>query len=304
MQQALPTTFGLKVAGWVDALDRHRSRLEETRPRVLALQFGGAVGTLAALGHQGMDVAITLGRELDLPFPNVPWHGHRDRVAEVATIMGLCAGTLGKIARDISLETQTEVAEVFEPSAPGRGGSSTLPHKRNPVACAVVLSAATRVPGLVATVLAAMVQEHERGLGGWHAEWETIPEIIRLTGGALHHLTATMMELEIDGSKMRDNLEITHGLIFAEAAQMLLAQVVGRQTAHEIVEAASNRARAEHRDLREVLAHDAAVTKHLSNQDLDKLFDPREYLGEASRLIDSVLQAHAARHVKLSRSNE
>ena len=304
MQQALPTTFGLKVAGWVDALDRHRSRLEETRHRVLVLQFGGAVGTLAALGNQGMDVATTLGRELDLPVPNVPWHGHRDRVAEVATVMGLCAGTLGKIARDISLETQTEVAEVFEPSSPGRGGSSTLPHKRNPVACAVVLSAATRVPGLVASVLAAMVQEHERGLGGWHAEWEAIPEIIRLTGGALHHLTATVMELEIDGSKMRDNLEITHGLIFAEVAQMLLAQAVGRQTAHEIVEAASNRARAEHRDLREVLAHDAAVTKHLSNQDLDKLFDPREYLGETSRLIDSVLQAHAARHVKLSRSNE
>jgi 3-carboxy-cis,cis-muconate cycloisomerase len=304
MQQALPTTFGLKVAGWVDALDRHRSRLEETRHRVLVLQFGGAVGTLAALGNQGMDVAATLGRELDLPVPNVPWHGHRDRMAEVAAIMGLCAGTLGKIARDISLETQTEVAEVFEPSAPGRGGSSTLPHKRNPVACAVVLSAATRVPGLVASVLAAMVQEHERGLGGWHAEWEAIPEIIRLTSGALHYLTAAMMELEIDGSKMRDNLEITRGLIFAEAAQMLLAQVVGRQTAHEIVEAASNRARAEHRDLREVLAHDVAVTKHLSNQDLDKLFDPREYLGEASRLIDSVLQAHAARHVKLSRSNE
>ncbi|MGA8266405.1 MAG: lyase family protein, partial [Candidatus Acidiferrales bacterium] len=250
------------------------------------------------------DVATALGRELDLPVPKIPWHGHRDRVVEVATVMGLCAGTLGKIARDISLETQTEVAEVFEPSGPGRGGSSTLPHKRNPVACAVVLSAANRVPGLVASVLAAMVQEHERGLGGWHAEWEAIPEIIRLTGGALHHLAAMTMELEIDDSKMRENLEITHGLIFAEAAQMLLAQAVGRQTAHEIVEAASNRARAEHRDLREVLAHDAAVTKHLSDQELDKLFDPREYLGEASRLIDAVLQAHAARHAKLSRSNE
>ena len=213
MQQALPTTFGLKVAGWVDVLDRHRSRLEETRHRVLVLQFGGAVGTLAALGNRGMDVAAALGRELDLPVPNLSWHGHRDRVAEVATLMGLYAGTLGKIARDISLETQTEVAEVFEPSAPGRGGSSTLPHKRNPVACAVVLSAATRVPGLVASVLAAMVQEHERGLGGWHAEWEAIPEIIRLTGGALHHLTAAVMELEIDGSKMRENLEITHGQI-------------------------------------------------------------------------------------------
>ncbi|MFZ0038875.1 MAG: 3-carboxy-cis,cis-muconate cycloisomerase [Candidatus Acidiferrales bacterium] len=304
MQQALPTTLGLKVAGWVDALDRHRLRIEEIRQRALVLQFGGAVGTLAALGNRGMDVATALGRELDLPVPKIPWHGHRDRVVEVATVMGLCAGTLGKIARDISLETQTEVAEVFEPSGPGRGGSSTLPHKRNPVACAVVLSAANRVPGLVASVLAAMVQEHERGLGGWHAEWEAIPEIIRLTGGALHHLAAMTMELEIDDSKMRENLEITHGLIFAEAAQMLLAQAVGRQTAHEIVEAASNRARAEHRDLREVLAHDAAVTKHLSDQELDKLFDPREYLGEASRLIDAVLQAHAARHAKLSRSNE
>ena len=304
MQQALPATFGLKVAGWLDAVDRHRARLSETRRRALVLQFGGAVGTLAALGNRGEGVAAALSRELDLPLPSLSWHSHRDRVAEVATTLGLCAGTFGKLARDLSLESQTEVAEVFEPSAPGRGGSSTLPHKRNPVTAAVVLSAATRVPGLVSTVLSAMVQEHERGLGGWHAEWETIPEIIRLTGGALHHLNAIVLELDVDTAKMRENLEITQGLIFAEAAQMLLARSVGKQTAHEIVEAACIRARSGHRDLREVLARDAAVTKHWSAQDLDRLFDPREYLGEASRFIDNVLQAHANRRMKSAAGKE
>jgi 3-carboxy-cis,cis-muconate cycloisomerase len=298
MQQALPTTFGLKAAGWLDAIDRHRSRLADVQRRSVVLQFGGAVGTLAALGNRGNEVAAALGRELALPVPEISWHAHRDRIAEVAAMFGLIAGTLGKIARDIALETQTEVAEVFEPSGPGRGGSSTMPHKRNPVTAAVVLAAAIRVPGLVSTVLSAMTQEHERGLGGWHAEWETVPEIICLTGGALHHLTDTMTGLEIDTAKMRDNLDITHGLIFAEAVQMALAPAVGRQAAHEIVEAASNRARAEHRELRDVLAKDPAVAKHLSAQELDKLFDPQQYLGEADRLIEVVLKAPALRGPK------
>src|SRR6266536_363688 len=165
MQHALPTTFGVKVAGWLDAMNRHRERFAETKARVLVLQFGGAVGTMAALGKKGLQVAEALAAELHVGLPTMPWHTQRDRVAEVATTLGLCTGTLGKIARDISLHMQTEIAEVFEPAGEGRGGSSTMPHKRNPVSAAVALAAATRVPGLVSTMLSAMVQEDERGVG-------------------------------------------------------------------------------------------------------------------------------------------
>jgi 3-carboxy-cis,cis-muconate cycloisomerase len=295
MQQALPTTFGLKVAGWLDAIDRHRARLSETQERCLVLQFGGAVGTMAALGARGLDVAANLAKELQLPLPELPWHSHRDRMAEIATTLGLFTGTLGKIARDISLHTQTEVGEVFEPSAEGRGGSSTLPHKRNPVTCAVVLSAATRVPPLVSTLLACLVQEQERGLGSWHAEWETLPDIVRLTAGALHHLTSTVSELEIDAERMRQNLDVTHGLIFAEAVTMSLAEKMPRSDAHELVQQACKRAQNNRRDLRAVLAQDAIVKSNLSEAELDRLFTPAKYVGVADQLIDRVLASSTAR---------
>jgi 3-carboxy-cis,cis-muconate cycloisomerase len=304
MQQALPTTFGMKVAGWLDAVDRHRNRLDDVRRRSLVVQFGGAVGTLAALGDRGLDVSRALGEELGLGVPDIPWHSHRDRIGEVATVLGLCTGTLGKIARDISLYTQTEFAEVFEPDAPGRGGSSTLPQKRNPVAAAVVLAAATRVPGLVGTILSAMVQEEERGLGGWHAEWETMPELIGLTGGALHHLTDTIEGLEVDPSKMLENLNLTHGLIFAEAVQMALAKSIGRMAAHDCVEAASTKSLAEQRELRAVLSEDAEVTKHLKPADLDRLFNPREYIGKAHEFVDRVLLAHSNRRKSAAGESE
>jgi 3-carboxy-cis,cis-muconate cycloisomerase len=295
MQQALPTTFGLKAAGWLDAIDRHRARLAETQERCLVLQFGGAVGTMAALGARGLDVAANLSKELQLPLPELPWHSHRDRMAEIATTLGLCCGTLGKIARDISLHTQTEVGEVFEPSADGRGGSSTMPHKRNPVTCAVVLSAAARVPPLVSTMLGAMVQEQERGLGGWHAEWETLPEIVRLTAGALHHLTTTVSELEIDQERMRQNLDITHGLIFAEAVAMALAEKMPRSDAHELAQLACKRAQSSRRDLRSVLAQDAIMKANLSDTELDRLFTPANYLGVADQFIDRVLASSTER---------
>lgn len=210
-------------------------------------------------------------------------------MAEISTTLGLCCGTLGKIARDISLQTQTEVGEVFEPSADGRGGSSTMPHKRNPVTCAVVLSAAARVPPLVNTMLAALVQEQERGLGGWHAEWETLPEIVRLTAGALHHLTTTVSELEINTERMRANLDVTHGLIFAEAVTMALAEKMARGDAHELVQNACARAQSSRRDLRSVLAQDAIVKASLSGTELDRLFAPANYLGVADQFIDRVL---------------
>jgi 3-carboxy-cis,cis-muconate cycloisomerase len=298
MQQALPTTFGFIVAGWLDALLRNRERLHEAGKRGIVLQFGGAAGTLAALEDHGIEVAKALGKELSLPVPDVSWHSHRDRIAEVATALGLCTGTLGKIARDISLHTQTEIGEIFEPGGEGRGGSSTLPHKRNPVTCAVVLAAAIRVPGLVSTILSAMIQEEERGLGGWHAEWETMPELIGIAGGALHHLADSIHGLEIDKAKMRENLEITHGLIYSEAVQMALAARMGRGAAHEHVQAASKLAVEEHRELREVIKSDAEIAKHLSAKEIDRLFNPKEYLGVADELIDRVLQAHASRNPK------
>jgi 3-carboxy-cis,cis-muconate cycloisomerase len=292
MQQALPTTFGAKVAGWLDAVDRHRERLRETERRALVLQFGGAVGTLAALNDRGAEVKKFLAEELRLALPELPWHSHRDRIAEVATTLGLCVGTLGKIARDIALHAQTEIAEVFEPAAEGRGGSSTMPQKRNPVTAAVVLAAATRLPPLVSTILTAMVQEEERGLGGWHAEWETLPEIVRLAAGAVHHMAETAPRLEVAAERMKQNLELTHGLIYAEAVTMALAQHMGKTAAHKLVESACARAQKEKRHLREIIGEDAQVSKHLSAAELKGLFDPRRYLGEAEPFVDRVLAAH------------
>lgn len=292
MQQAIPTSFGLKLAGWLDALDRHRARLRETQQRCLVLQFGGAVGTLASLHTKGLDVAQALAEDLRLPLPTLPWHAHRDRIAEIATTLGLLCGTLGKIGCDISLLMQTEIAEITEPSGEGRGGSSTMPHKRNPITSAVLLSAATRVPALVGTMLSAMPQQNERGLGGWHAEWETLPEIVQLAGGALHHLSETLPGMEIHPQKMRENLEVTHGLIFAEAVAMALGEELGKQTAHELIEGACRRATAEGRHLREILSQDSAISKHLSPAKIDQLFDPGQYLGVADSLITRALKAH------------
>ncbi len=291
MQQAVPTVFGLKAAGWLDALCRHRQRLHEVRSRVLVLQFGGAAGTLASLGMRGLEVAQALAEELKLALPTLPWHANRDRLAEVAAALALLVGTLGKMARDISLQMQTEIAEVSEPAGEGRGGSSTMPQKRNPVACAVILSAADRVPALASVMLAAMSQENERGLGGWHAEWETLPELVRLTAGALHHMVATIAGLEIDANRMRQNLEITHGLIFAEAVTMALAKPMGKAAAHQVIEAASRKAIQEKKHLREVLSENREVTAHLSNQELEKLFDPLGYTGVASHFIDRAIAA-------------
>jgi 3-carboxy-cis,cis-muconate cycloisomerase len=291
MQHALPTTFGVKVAGWLDAMNRHRERFAETRSRVLVLQFGGAVGTLAALREKGLQVAEALAAELHLGLPTMPWHTQRDRVAEVATTLGLCTGTLGKIARDISLHMQTEIAEVFEPAGEGRGGSSTMPHKRNPVSAAVVLAAATRIPGLVSTMLSAMVQEDERGLGDWHAEWETLPEIFRLTAGALHQMATIVPHLEVDPARMRHNLDATHGLIFAEAVTMALGTHIGKSAAHTLVEGASRQTRESGNLLREVLAQNQTVTERLTSEELDRLFAPENYLGAAEEFVDRVIDA-------------
>jgi 3-carboxy-cis,cis-muconate cycloisomerase len=289
MQHAVPTTLGIKFAGWLDALGRHRERFREARNRCLVLQFGGAAGTLAALGSEGGNIARHLSEQLKLPLPQMPWHSHRDRLSEIATTLGLLTGTLGKIARDIALHMQTEIDELREPAEEGRGGSSTMPHKRNPVACAMILASAIRVPGLVATMLSAMVQEDERGLGGWHAEWETLPEIVCLTAGALHHLTDVVPRLEIDVKRVRENLELTKGLIFAEAITGALGEKISRSQARELIDAASERAIKEKRHLRDVINDDEKIASRLSAEQLDNLFDARNYTGTSSEFIDRVI---------------
>jgi 3-carboxy-cis,cis-muconate cycloisomerase len=291
LQQAQPVTLGLKAAGWLDAIERHRHRLRETRGRVLVVQLGGGVGTLDAIGPRALEVAARLAESLGLALPDLPWHAHRDRLAEVATTLGLLAGTLGKIATDVALLMQTEVGEASEPAAPGRGGSSAMPQKRNPVAAAVARAAALRVPGLVSTMLVAMVQEHERGLGGWHAEWETLPEIARLAAGALEQVTQVVEGLEVSAGRMRRNLGLAEGGIQAGAVAGALAGRLGREAAHARVAEAVSRAQAEKRPLRDVLAEDEVVRTALPAAELDRALDPDASIGLATTLVDRALAA-------------
>jgi 3-carboxy-cis,cis-muconate cycloisomerase len=295
LQQALPTSFGFIVAGWIDALLRHRTRLMLLNDRALALQFGGAVGTLAALGTYGPAVAKHLAEELSLPLPVASWHSHRDRIGEIAATFGLLAATLNKIAHDLSLHMQTEIQELAEPHAPGRGVSSTMPHKQNPVACAAILAATNRVPALVSTILATQTQDHQRGLGSWHSEWTMLPEIVRLAAGGLHHMAALGPLLQVNTDRMRENLELTRGLIYAEAVSMALAEKLGRGAAHEKVEAACRLAHTSQRHLREVLSSQNDISSLLSSSELDRLFDPLNYLGSSSQTIDAILKAAQSR---------
>jgi 3-carboxy-cis,cis-muconate cycloisomerase len=289
LQHAAPTTFGLKVAGWLCAVARHLERLRGVRPHALALQLGGAVGTLAALGDDAERTTSLLAEELRLRPAEVPWHSHRDRLVEVAVTLGLLVGSLGKMARDIALLTQSEVAEVAEPSAPGRGGSSSMPQKRNPVGCATVLAAAMRVPALVSVLLSAMTQEHERGLGGWQAEWETLPEVFLLTAGALFQSRQVVVGLRVDTERMRANLDATGGLCYAEAVSTALARAIGRAAAHELVESACRRAREGGRPLLDVIMSAPEITAHLSAAELKSLFDPQQHVRAAARLVDGAL---------------
>lgn len=294
LQHATPVTLGMKIAGWLGAVTRSRQRLVELKPRLLVLQFGGASGTLAALGEQAMPVARALAEELQLALPDQPWHTQRDRVVEFAAVLGLIAGSLGKLGRDVSLLMQTEAAEVFEPSAPGKGGSSTMPHKRNPVGAAVLIGAATRVPGLLSTMFSAMPQEHERSLGLWHAEWETLPEICCLVSGSLQQALLIAQGLEVDAERMARNLDLTQGLVLAEAVSIVLAQRVGRDSAHHLLEQCCKRAVAEQRHLRAVLGDEPQVTAELSAAELDHLLDPAHYLGQARTWVERAVAEHSA----------
>ncbi|AUT70633.1 3-carboxy-cis,cis-muconate cycloisomerase [Paraburkholderia hospita] len=304
LQQALPITLGLKFAQWLDALLRHRERLDTLRERVLVLQFGGAAGTLASLRDKGGMVAAALAKELSLQMPAVPWHTQRDRIAETASFFGMLIGTLGKIARDISLQMQTELGELGEPVAAGKGGSSTMPHKRNPVGCAAVLTAAARAPGLVATVFGGMVQEHERALGGWQAEWDALPDLARLAGGALANIEQIAQGLEVNVERLAANLEVTHGLILGEAVMLALGDRIGRMDAHHLVEHASKEAVKSGKTLFDVLAADAAVTQHLPVEQLRRLLDPAHYVGSAHAFVDAVLALHTARKARVNQHQE
>src|ERR1700710_1430674 len=289
LQHALPMPFGLKLAEYAAALHRSRARLKRLRIETLALQFGGAAGTLAALGDKGLAVAENLAAELKLPLPDAPWHSHRDRIAEIASVFAIVCGSCGKIARDVSLLMQTDVAEAFEPAGEGRGGSSTMPHKRNPVAAATALAAATMAPNLAATIFAAQVQDHERSAGPWHAEWPTLPTLQLVTSGALAAIVDIAEGLEVDAARMRVNLDATHGLIMAEAVTMALAEKIGKSDAHHLIEAASKKAVADKKHLRDVLISDSKITAQLSADHIAKLFEPMAYQGASQALIDRLL---------------
>jgi len=293
-QHALPITFGFKCALWLAPLQRHRARLARLREEVAVVQFGGAVGTLASLGADGVRVMAGLADELALRVPVIAWHVGRDGLAEVACFLGLLTGSLAKVATDVALLMQAEVGEVAEPHQHGRGGSSTMPQKRNPIACEFILACARNVRQLVPVMLDAMVQDHERATGPWHAEWVALPQAFALSAGALHHTRAMLEGLIVDPARMRRNLDATRGMISAEAVMMALAPHLGREEAHHLVAAACDRALASGRHLREELGAESEVAAHLSAERLDELLDPGNYTGLATEFVDRVLAQRPA----------
>jgi 3-carboxy-cis,cis-muconate cycloisomerase len=294
-QHALPITFGFKCALWLAPLQRHAERLVRVRSEIAVVQFAGAVGTLASLGADGIRVMDELAAELGLGTPPIAWHVGRDGLAEVACFLGLLTGSLGKIATDVALLMQAEIGEVAEPYQEGRGGSSTMPQKRNPIACEFILACAANVRQLVPVMLDAIVQDHERATGPWHAEWIALPEAFALSAGALHHARALLEGLVVDPARMRRNLDITQGMISAEAVMMALAPHVGREQAHHLVAAACDRALARAAHLLDELQADAAITVHLPPQHLGELLDPRNYTGLAAEFVDRVLARAATK---------
>lgn len=293
-QQALPTSFGLKAAGWLVAVQEAAAGLDSVRQQRLAAQLGGAVGTLAALGSDGAQVATGYAQELGLAEPLVAWHTNRVRVGELAAALGVAAGVLAKIALDVTLLAQTELGEVTEAAGQGRGGSSTLPHKRNPVTAVLVVAATRRVPGLVATLLGSMAQEQERATGAWHTEWEPQVELLRLVGGAAARTRELLQGLAAHPERMRANLELTGGLLLAERVAVELAGRLGGAEAQALVRRLAGESADSGRPLRAVLAADPTVREHLDEADLDRLLDPEGYLGAAEQLIDRALAAHRA----------
>lgn len=289
-QQALPITFGYKVALWLDPLVTMCERLAQLRPRLLRLQFAGAVGTLASLGAEGPRVAAELARELDLALPAAPWHVARDGIAELGCWCGLLAGALAKPATDILLLMQSEVGEASEPAGPGKGGSSTMPQKRNPIGCEYVIAQARGAQALVPQLLAAMIHEHERGAQAMQLEHLALGQALLLAHGALATLLPIAAGLEVDATRMRANLDSGGGLVMSEAVMMGLAPVLGRGVAHEVVHHACHVALAEGLHLREALAREARVRAVLDEAGIARLTDPAGYLGNAREVCDAVVR--------------
>jgi len=289
LQPGPPTTLGLKLAGTLAALRRNRERLRAALYQASVLQFGGAVGTLAALGNAGKEVSAELTRILNLREPELPWHTQRDRVVEVVQVLALLTGSLAKFARDIALLMQAEVGEASEGGSECRGGSSTMPHKHNPVACAAVVAAHARMPGLVSTMLYAMPQEHERGLGLWQAEWEIVQETFCIAAAELEYSISIAEGLQVNAARMEANLDDLLGVTMSEAVSAALAQKIGRSAAHALLRDASDRAIREKRHLGSVLKQTPQILDHLTSEAIDRLMDPRTYLGSAQRFIENVL---------------
>lgn len=285
LQQAKPMTFGLKSAGWLEGISRNKTRLGELKKRLFCIQLGGAVGSGNA--NITSEVQVEFAKILDLN-PSFPWQSQRDSLAEFASFLGVLSGSLGKIAKDISLLMQTEVAEVFEGAAEGKGGSSTMPHKRNPVGCALILSNTTRTPGLVATILASMPQEQERSAGLWHAEWETLSTLMNLTGGSMEKAVDLITNLEVDKERMLQNIEITNGLIYAEKVSLYLSKTLGKMQAHESVKKACTIAMQQQKHLKEVV-----LEMHPLLKNNNELFEPKNAIGNSVAWVEHVLKSYS-----------
>ncbi len=295
LQQAVPITFGFKAASLLAAMQRHRARLAELRPRVLVGEFAGAAGTLSSLGANGLKVQEALMVELKLGQPEIAWHTVRDRIGEVGCFLGLLTSTLGKVSMDVKLLMQTEVAEVFEPFHEGRGSSSTMPQKRNPISCLYIHSTAALVRQHVAALLEAAVADHERSTGPWEIEWIALPEIFLLASGALAQSRDLLVGLQVDAARMRTNLDMTNGAIVSEAVMMGLGPHLGRQRAHDLVYDICRIAAASGAPLVDLLAKDKEISHHVTRSELERMCDPANYLGLAGEMVDRVLAKEKAR---------
>jgi 3-carboxy-cis,cis-muconate cycloisomerase len=295
LQQAIPVTFGYKMATILAAIERHRERLDQLRPRVLVGEFGGACGTLASIEHGAMETQAALMAELGLGQPLIAWHTVRDSIAEVGCFLGLVGGTLGKIAMDVKLMMQTEVGEVYEPFAHGRGSSSTMPQKRNPISSCYIHAAVSMVRQHAAALMDAMIADHERSTGPWEIEWIALPEAFCLTAGALKQTRFVLEGLEVDVARMRANIDITNGLVMSEAVMMGLGRHIGREYAHDLVYDICRDALTQNRPLLDLLAENPEISRHLDRAALARLCDPANYLGQAAVMVDRVLNAASAR---------
>ncbi len=295
LQQAIPVTFGYKMATILAAIERHRERLDQLRPRVLVGEFGGACGTLASIEHGAMETQAALMAELGLGQPLIAWHTVRDSIAEVGCFLGLVGGTLGKIAMDVKLMMQTEVGEVYEPFAHGRGSSSTMPQKRNPISSCYIHAAVSMVRQHAAALMDAMIADHERSTGPWEIEWIALPEAFCLTAGALKQTRFVLEGLEVDAARMRANIDITNGLVMSEAVMMGLGRHIGREYAHDLVYDICRDALKQNRPLVDLLAENPEISRHLDRAALARLCDPANYLGQAAVMVDRVLDSASGR---------